>query len=174
MRVARSGAVLGIFSTRGSAQAVRRRRHQLYGHEARANSARICVRSSLCRRRVQVGGIAAAGTAKPWLEPERSAARERSPSPAKARVRSSHRRPLPCASRMRLVDARGPSFERMRIDPIRVMAGHRVMAGLLIGSIADVLVRLPGTVFNCYWNAHSLTRSSKLVGQRRWMLEDRE
>ena len=29
----------------------------------RANSARICVRSSLCRRRAQVGGIAAATTA---------------------------------------------------------------------------------------------------------------
>ena len=63
MRVARSGAALGLFSTRGSARAVRRRRHQLCDHEARANSARICVRSSLCRRRVQVGGIAAASTA---------------------------------------------------------------------------------------------------------------
>jgi predicted nucleic acid-binding protein len=88
MRVARSGAVLGIFSTRGSAQAVRRRRHQLCDHEARANSARIRVRSSLCRRRVQVGDIAASSTAT-GLEPERSAARKRSSSPARARVRSS-------------------------------------------------------------------------------------
>jgi hypothetical protein len=59
MRVARSGAVLGIFSTRGSAQAVRHRRYQVCDHEARANSARIRVRSSLCRRRVQVSDIAA-------------------------------------------------------------------------------------------------------------------
>src|SRR5215831_17720953 len=65
MRVARSGAVLGIFSTRGSAQAVRRRRYQLCDHEAGANSARIRVRSSLCRRRVQVGD---SSTATPRAE----------------------------------------------------------------------------------------------------------
>jgi predicted nucleic acid-binding protein len=58
---------LGLLSTRGSAQALRRRRHQLCDHEARANSARICVRSSLCRRRVQVGGIAASSTATLWV-----------------------------------------------------------------------------------------------------------
>src|SRR5262245_41417084 len=58
LRAARSGAVLGIFSTRRFAQALRRRRNQLCDHEARANSARICVRSSFCHRRVQVGGIA--------------------------------------------------------------------------------------------------------------------
>jgi len=58
LRAARSGAVLGIFSTRRFAQAFRRRRNQLCDHEARANSARICVRSSFCHRRVQVGGIA--------------------------------------------------------------------------------------------------------------------
>src|SRR5262245_20650905 len=58
LRAARSGAVLGIFSTRRFAHAFRRRRNQLCDHESRANSARICVRSSFCYRRVQVGGIA--------------------------------------------------------------------------------------------------------------------
>ncbi len=41
LRAARPGAVVGIRSTRGPAQAVRRRCHQLCDHEACANPARI-------------------------------------------------------------------------------------------------------------------------------------
>jgi hypothetical protein len=98
MRVARFGAVLGIFSTRGSAQAVHRRRYQLCDYEARANSARIRVRSSLCRRRLralQLGlsrnGVQPGSDRHHQLEPEYDLP---------------HRRPLACRSRMCLVDAR--------------------------------------------------------------------
>ena len=58
MRAPRSRAVVGVLSTIGLAQAVGRGCDQLCNHEAGAYTFSLHLRSSLCYRRIQVGGIA--------------------------------------------------------------------------------------------------------------------